>query len=152
MGFSMNMLMAFAGQTWAQLISFYLATRVIFALFCLLQAYYVPMIRAMMFSAVASVVIPLALWITSIYVELPRRFILIWIAMLLGGCTNPPTFTRTYPNDPGRFIWPNMDDLSPTRRSPSICKTPKHGMTDILNCIPQSTSNTKASGPNSSSP
>jgi hypothetical protein len=83
------MLMAFAGQTWAQLISFYLATRVIFALFCLLQAYYVPMVRAMMISAVLSVVIPLALWIMSIYVELPRRFILIWIAMLLGECIHP---------------------------------------------------------------
>jgi hypothetical protein len=78
------MLEAFAGDTWVQLVGFYIASRAVVGLYCLLQYFFVPAIRGMMVCGVVTMAIPITIWVTSIFVDLPRRFICIWIAILLG--------------------------------------------------------------------
>lgn len=82
--FSTNMLQAFGGRTYAQLIAFYLAARMLFAAYCLAQAYLVPMLRGMMITSALMVAVPFAFFVGSIYVEMPRRLILIWFAIVFG--------------------------------------------------------------------
>lgn len=53
------------------------------ALYCLLQSCFIQGLRAMAIANLISTTIPLALWIGSIFVELPNRFALIWIPLIL---------------------------------------------------------------------
>lgn len=72
-----------ARNTWQPLVSYYLAARFLFAVYYCVTAYLVPMIRGVMITSAISVVVPAALWIASIHVEMPARLGLIWPAIVL---------------------------------------------------------------------
>lgn len=73
-------------HTYAQLVAFFLAARLFGAFYYGILSYLVPMVRAMMISQMIIIIIPSLLWIASIYVEMPNRLALIWIAILLDYC------------------------------------------------------------------
>lgn len=70
-------------NTYTQLIAYYLAARLLYAVHYIGVAYLVPMIRGAMVTSIISVLVPSALWIGSIYVEMPDRLALIWLAIVL---------------------------------------------------------------------
>ncbi|KAI9863856.1 MAG: hypothetical protein M1813_003508 [Trichoglossum hirsutum] len=70
-------------HTYAQLISFYLASRLFGAVYFLWMGYLLPMVRSMMIHNALCIVAPSALWIASIHVEEPRRLALVWVAIVL---------------------------------------------------------------------
>lgn len=76
------MLQAFE-QTYSQLIAFYLAARFFIASYYGFISYVVPMVRGMMIAQVIAILIPSVIWIASIYVEIPNRFAMVWIALFL---------------------------------------------------------------------
>jgi low temperature requirement protein LtrA len=82
LGLTTNMLDAFE-STYAQLIAFYIAARLFMTAYCVALAAVVPMVRPMMITQAFIALIPSILWIGSIYVELPHRFVIIWIAIFL---------------------------------------------------------------------
>jgi low temperature requirement protein LtrA len=82
LGLTTNMLDAFEA-TYAQLVAFYLAARLFMTGYCLVLAAVVPMVRPMMITQAGIALVPSILWIGSIYVELPNRFVIIWIAIFL---------------------------------------------------------------------
>lgn len=93
-----------AHSTYTQLVSFYLAARLVFAVHYAVVAYLVPMIRGMMFTSIITILIPSALWIGSIHVDMPGRLGLIWPALLLdmygqGIITGLFRYTRTLSAD-----------------------------------------------------
>jgi len=65
------------------LLSFYLAARLFMASYLLILAGIIPMIRGTMIMHCVLTIIPAAIWVGSIYVEMPRRLALIWIALLI---------------------------------------------------------------------
>lgn len=71
------------GHTYSQLVAFYLAARLFMGSYCFIISFLVPMVRGMMILQALTVLIPTALWIGSIYVEMPNRLALIWIAIFL---------------------------------------------------------------------
>ncbi|KAL7937419.1 bacterial low temperature requirement A domain-containing protein [Trichoderma chlorosporum] len=77
LGFTTNMTHIFvedpASNTYVQLVSFYLATRVFSAIFFGVTAYLLPMIKGVMICQLLAVIIPIALWIASIHVDMPGR-------------------------------------------------------------------------------
>jgi low temperature requirement protein LtrA len=81
-GLTTNMLQAFE-ETYSQLVAFYLAARFFIGSYYGLISYIVPMVRGMMISQVIAIVIPSAIWIASIYVDMPQRLALIWVALFL---------------------------------------------------------------------
>lgn len=70
-------------NTYTPLVSFYLAARLLFALYYVIVARLVPMIRGAMISSAVPIFIGTALWIGSIYVPMPARQALIWPALLV---------------------------------------------------------------------
>ena len=70
-------------STYAQLIAFYMAARLFMAGYCLCLAAIVAMVRPMMITQAGVALIPCALWIGSIYVDMPNRIAIIWIAIFL---------------------------------------------------------------------
>ncbi|KAM0257835.1 hypothetical protein ACHAQJ_004139 [Trichoderma viride] len=62
-----------AHNTYMQLVSFYLATRISTAIFYGIAAYLLPMIKGVMISQIICIIIPTALWIASIHVDMPGR-------------------------------------------------------------------------------
>lgn len=72
-----------AHNTYAQLVGFYLATRYAVAFHFAINYFLLPMIRGFMLASCIQVLVPTALWIGSIYVDMPNRLILIWIAIVL---------------------------------------------------------------------
>jgi low temperature requirement protein LtrA len=81
-GLTTNMLQAFE-ETYSQLVAFYLAARLFIGSYYGLISYVVPMVKGMMISQVIAIAIPAGIWIASIYVDMPQRLALIWIALLL---------------------------------------------------------------------
>lgn len=85
--FTTNMISSFnedpAHNTYVQLVGFYLATRYVIALHFAINYFLLPMVRGFMLASCVQVVVPTALWIGSIYVEMPNRLALIWIAIVL---------------------------------------------------------------------
>lgn len=77
-----NMLDAFQ-STYSQLVAFYLAARLFMGSYCFIVSFLVPMVRGMMILQTIVVLIPSALWIGSIYVEMPNRLALIWLAIFM---------------------------------------------------------------------
>lgn len=77
-----NMLDAF-GDTYSMLIAFYLAARLFMGAYYCCLACVTPMVRGVMFVHVAIVIIPSAIWIASIYVDMPQRLGLIWAAIAI---------------------------------------------------------------------
>ena len=76
------MLEAF-GETYAQLVAFYLAARLFVGAYYGWVAYVLPMVRAMMISQLIVILIPSVIWIGSIYVDVPQRFVMIWVSLFL---------------------------------------------------------------------
>lgn len=72
-----------AQNTYVQLVSFYLATRIATAVFYATAACLLPMIKGPMVFQIMGIVTPTALWIASIYVEMPDRLGLIIPALAL---------------------------------------------------------------------
>lgn len=68
-------------STYSQLVAFYLAARLFMASYCFVVSFLVPMVRGLMILQMVVALIPAALWIGSIYVEMPYRLALIWIAI-----------------------------------------------------------------------
>jgi hypothetical protein len=73
-------------DTYSQLVSFYLAARLFLASYYFLLSFVIPMVRGMMYLHVLITLIPAALWIASIHVDMPRRLALIWIAIVVDLC------------------------------------------------------------------
>lgn len=80
-----NMLDAFH-STYSMLVAFYLAARLFMASYLAILAYVIPMIRAMMLLQVALTLIPAAIWIGSIYIDMPNRLAAIWVAIFIDLC------------------------------------------------------------------
>jgi low temperature requirement protein LtrA len=70
-------------QTYSQLVAFYLAARFFIGSYYGFISYVIPMVRGMMVSQVIAIVIPSAIWIASIYVDMPKRLAMIWVALCL---------------------------------------------------------------------
>lgn len=70
-------------NTYTQLVSFYLAARLKTAVHYAATAYLLPMIKGVMISNVIVILIPSALWIASIHVEMPARLGLVFTALFL---------------------------------------------------------------------
>lgn len=70
-------------DTYTMLVSFYLASRFFMGAYYIVLAGVVPMVRAVMILQAILTVIPGALWIGSIHVEMPQRLALIWIAIAI---------------------------------------------------------------------
>ncbi|KAH8657000.1 bacterial low temperature requirement A protein-domain-containing protein [Tricladium varicosporioides] len=82
LGLTTNMLDAFE-HTYTQLVAFYLAARLFMGAYYLILIFLIPMIRGMMIASVIMTVIPSALWIGSIYLEMPVRLALIWVTIAI---------------------------------------------------------------------
>lgn len=70
-------------ETYAQLIAFYLSSRLFVGIYYGWIAYTLPMVRAMMISQLIAIVIPGAIWVASIYVDMPQRLAIIWVCLFL---------------------------------------------------------------------
>jgi low temperature requirement protein LtrA len=85
LGFTTNMTQSFyedeKHNTYTQLVSFYLAARLLGAVQLLLTGILLPLIKGVMIWQAAIVVIPSALWVASIHVDMPNRLALVFIAM-----------------------------------------------------------------------
>jgi low temperature requirement protein LtrA len=80
-----NMLDAL-GDTYSMLISFYLAARLFMGGYYFTLAWVIPMVRAMMLVHVGLTIIPAAMWIASIYIDMPQRLAIIWVAIFIELC------------------------------------------------------------------
>lgn len=72
-----------AHNTYVQLVSFYLAARIFTAIFYGIAAYLLPMIKGVMITQIIFIIIPTALWIASIHVDMPGRLGFIVPALFL---------------------------------------------------------------------
>ena len=81
-GFTTNIENAFSGSTYTELIAFYLAERLFYALYFVLIAFLIPMIRGVLVALVIMIMISSAFWIGSIHVAYPNQLALIWIAIV----------------------------------------------------------------------
>ncbi|KAI6761986.1 hypothetical protein HG531_002539 [Fusarium graminearum] len=89
LGFSTNMTYAFhegEHNTYKMLISFYVAARFRGITHFLYTAYLLPMVRGVMICQAINIIVPAAIWIASIHVEMPSRLGLIWVAIALDMC------------------------------------------------------------------
>ena len=68
-------------NTYLQLVSFFLAARFLGALHYAVTAFTLPMVKGVMICNIANILVPSALWIASVHVEMPRRLALIWPAL-----------------------------------------------------------------------
>ncbi|KUJ08616.1 uncharacterized protein LY89DRAFT_691040 [Mollisia scopiformis] len=85
LGLTTNMLDAF-NTTYSMLIAFYLAARLFMASYLIILAITIPMIRGMMIVQVILALIPSAIWVGSIYIDMPNRLAAIWIAIVFDLC------------------------------------------------------------------
>ncbi|KAJ4271655.1 hypothetical protein NW762_000360 [Fusarium torreyae] len=86
LGFTTNMTYAFyegEHNTYTMLVSFYLAARFRGIVHFLTTGYLLPMVRGVMVCQALVIIVPAALWIASIHVEMPSRLGLIWTAICL---------------------------------------------------------------------
>lgn len=70
-------------NTYVQLVAYYLAARIFAALHFAITAFTLPMVKGVMICNVFNILVPAALWIASIHVEMPARLGLIWTAIAL---------------------------------------------------------------------
>ncbi|TAQ88612.1 hypothetical protein B7494_g3044 [Chlorociboria aeruginascens] len=87
LGLTTNMLDAL-GETYSQLVAFYLAARLFMGSYYLFLAGAIPMVRGMMVVQALIMLIPSILWIGSIYISLPNRLAIIFIALVLDFCAS----------------------------------------------------------------
>lgn len=71
------------GETYSMLVAFYLAARLFMGSYYFCLAWVIPMVRGMMLVHVGLTIIPSALWIGSIYVDMPQRIAVIWVAIFV---------------------------------------------------------------------
>ncbi|KAA8574237.1 hypothetical protein EYC84_005739 [Monilinia fructicola] len=81
-GLTTNMLEAFE-NTYTMLIAFYLTARLFMGSYFLFLAWCIPMVRGMLIAQATIIAIPSILWIGSIYIDLPQRFAIIAVAILI---------------------------------------------------------------------
>ncbi|KAF1925056.1 uncharacterized protein M421DRAFT_424276 [Didymella exigua CBS 183.55] len=81
LGFTTNMVDAFE-HTYTPLVAFYVTARLFLIMSLFWYAYLIPMVRASMIGNGIIALIPVTLWIGSIYVEEPVRQGLIWTAIM----------------------------------------------------------------------
>ncbi|KPM35125.1 hypothetical protein AK830_g11441 [Neonectria ditissima] len=85
LGFTTNMTYSFyedeKHNTYTMMVSFYLAARLRGVVHFAVAAYLLPMVRGVMICESINILVPSALWIASIHVEMPSRLALIWIAI-----------------------------------------------------------------------
>lgn len=85
LGFTTNMTYSFyedeKHNTYTMMVSFYLAARLRGVVHFAITAYLLPMVRGVMICESINILIPSAIWIASIHVEMPSRLALIWIAI-----------------------------------------------------------------------
>jgi len=81
-GYTLNIAQAFE-NTWIQLIAFFLAQRFFNEVYYIWIGYLIPMLRGYMLLNFICVLIPAALWISSIQLSYPLRSALIWPALIL---------------------------------------------------------------------
>jgi low temperature requirement protein LtrA len=74
------------GDTYSMLISFYLAARLFMGGYYFTLAWVIPMVRGMMLVHVGLTIIPSAMWIASIYIDMPQRLAMIWVAIFIELC------------------------------------------------------------------
>ncbi|KAK0639726.1 hypothetical protein B0T16DRAFT_450341 [Cercophora newfieldiana] len=69
LGLTTNMLQTFHGEqdSFTQLVTFYLAARLFGAIYCVMVAFWVPLVKGMMISVAINVVVSAGLWIGSTY-------------------------------------------------------------------------------------
>ncbi|QSZ33769.1 hypothetical protein DSL72_005340 [Monilinia vaccinii-corymbosi] len=82
LGLTTNMLEAFE-NTYKMLVAFYLTARLFTGSYLLFLAWCIPMVRGMLIAQAIIIAIPSILWIGSIYVDLPQRFPIIAVAILI---------------------------------------------------------------------
>jgi low temperature requirement protein LtrA len=73
-------------ETYSQLVAFFLAARLFMGSYYLVLAYTVPMVRGSMIVQAWLTLIPSAIWIASIHIEMPNRLAAIWIAIFVDLC------------------------------------------------------------------
>lgn len=81
------MLEAF-GETYVQLVAYYLAARLFMGAYFLILAGVVPMVRGMMVGQAIIIILPSVFWIASVHVEIPQRLALIWVAIFWDLCAS----------------------------------------------------------------
>ncbi|KAE8449698.1 hypothetical protein EG329_007473 [Mollisiaceae sp. DMI_Dod_QoI] len=85
LGLTTNMLDAFH-STYSMLVAFYLAARLFMASYLAFIAAVIPMIRGMMILQVILTLIPAAIWIASVHIDMPNRLAAIWVAIFIDLC------------------------------------------------------------------
>lgn len=70
-------------NTYTMLVAFYLAARLRGLAHFVVTGFLLPMVRGVMICEVVIILIPVAVWIASIHVEMPSRLGLIWVAVSL---------------------------------------------------------------------
>lgn len=70
-------------HSYMMLVAFYSASRLFMALYFVVLAFTVPMVRGMMITQAIITTLPVSLWLGSIYIELPARFGASWVAISL---------------------------------------------------------------------
>ena len=84
-----------------------LAQRLFTATYYVWIAYMLPMVRAYMILQTILIIIPSALWISSIHVDYPNRLALVWIALFIGKASpkEQPVSTKFLLLTSGRSFW-----------------------------------------------
>ncbi|KAK7415531.1 hypothetical protein QQZ08_012309 [Neonectria magnoliae] len=87
LGFTTNMTYSFyedeKHNTYVMMVSFYLAARLKGVVHFALTAGLLPMVRGVMICESINIMVPSAIWIASIHVEMPSRLALIWVALAI---------------------------------------------------------------------
>ncbi|KAK6355352.1 hypothetical protein TWF696_004461 [Orbilia brochopaga] len=81
-GYTTNIFLA-ETITYTQMVAFYLAARLFNAVTLIIGALLLPMVKYTLYGNALFIVIPSAFWIGSIYLEVPNRYALIWVAIFL---------------------------------------------------------------------
>lgn len=68
-------------HTYSMLVAFYLAARLFMACYLAVMGALLPMIKGTMILQCITTIIPAAMWIGSIYIEIPNRYAIIWITL-----------------------------------------------------------------------
>lgn len=82
LGLTTNMA-EFLGETYTPAISFYIAARLFTGISMAIYAYMLPLIRPALLNQIILIIVSVALWIGSTFVEDPHRQALIWTAIML---------------------------------------------------------------------
>jgi low temperature requirement protein LtrA len=71
------------GETYTQLVAFYVTARLFISVYYLALAASVPIVRSIMILQSLLILLPSLIWISSIYVHMPQRLSIIWVVIFL---------------------------------------------------------------------